>query len=308
MPTHDRLCKQFLLESLDPVSQVAVHMTVAPQDDQYVDNFCVPRPDPPPPRSVAYLGPLREMVRETCMIESSSRPPSIRDIDNNQRKQLNLQRQLIKENKGRYVERPRLWLVSVGYPRDAIKNFGFLPSQGWPRGFHETVAWARTGLVVLSELADTPETLALPLLGSKSQRKAAMKELVEIAPTDAIRRPLLDIVARVRYFIEQATDVEVDAEERAIMTELGKQWEKYKADFVRRTQEEVRAEFRREGDEVGAVQALRDGVLAILRARHLSESKATAKRVKTCSDQAKLKRWLERAAVAKTPSEVFAES
>jgi hypothetical protein len=92
MPTHDRLCKQFLLEALDPLSRVVVHMTVAPQDDQYVDNFCVPKPDPPPAASLAYLGPLRDMVSEICMIESSSRPPSPAILDHNQRKQLTLQR------------------------------------------------------------------------------------------------------------------------------------------------------------------------------------------------------------------------
>jgi hypothetical protein len=163
------------------------------------------------------------------------------------------------------------------------------------------------GLVVLPELPDVPETLTLRLLGAKRQRKQAMKELAQISPTDPIRGPLLDIVARVRYFIGQATDVEVDAEERAIMTELGKQWEKYKVEFVRRAQEEIREEFRQEGRQEAAVEALQEGVLTVLRARHLSQSKGLAKRVKTCSDQAMLKRWLERAAIAKTPAEVFAE-
>jgi predicted transposase YdaD len=111
--------------------------------------------------------------------------------------------------------------------------------------------------------------------------------------------------------MQQATDVDVDAEEQAIMTELGKQWEKYKAEFDRRIQEEVREEFRQEGRQEGrregTIDALRETILTVLRARHLPSSKALATRIKTCTDDATLKRWLERAVVANTPAEVFTE-
>jgi hypothetical protein len=316
MPIYDRLCKQFLLESLDPVSKVAMHMTVAPQDDQYVDNFCVPKPNPPPDWALAHLGPLRDMVREPCMIESSSRPPSPADLDNLQRKQLALQRQLIRENGDRYVKRPRLWMLSVGRPRQTILECRFEPTRGQLPGFYEVSPWLRMGLCVLSELPDTPDTLAVRLVGSKRQRKHAMEEVKCIPLVDPLRGPLLEIVERVRYFIEKATDVEVDAEERTIMTELGEQWLKYRvaevdrqaeAAALKRVEAEVRERVEEEVRDEAAVEALQDGLLTVLRARHLPQSKTLAKRVKTCSDQVMLKRWLERAAVAKTSAEIFAE-
>src|SRR5262249_52484473 len=108
------------------------------------------------------------------------------------------------------------------------------------------------------------------------------------------------IVDKVRYFLNQATDVKVDAEEREVMTELGKKWERYRvAVFDRQLKKQIRQEC--------AVDNLRENILLVLRARHLPSSKALAERLQACTDDATLKRWLERAAVVATPAEVFAE-
>ena len=71
----------------------------------------------------------------------------------------------------------RSWLLCAGRPDGALVAFRAAPSAGWPRGFYDLGEALPLGLVVLSELDDSDDTLPLRLMGAGATLKAALYAL-----------------------------------------------------------------------------------------------------------------------------------
>ncbi len=111
-----------------------------------------------------------------------------------------------------------------------------------------------------------------------------LKELDALAPDDPQGQAWVDILAEVRYLIEQVPDLSL--EEQAVMTELRQRWEREKADLRSSTKAEA--------------------ILAVMKARGLAVSEGVRTRVLACRDLGILDRWLVRAATAASDTEVTA--
>lgn len=283
---HDLLCKHLLREALDPISAVELEKPVAPLDEQRIDVYCELRAELPPPDALAHLGLVRRMVEieRRCMIEPFSTIPQTESIDDNLRKKLNLHHGMKKAAKGAAAPKPVLWVLSPGRPQDVLHGYVGVPAVDWPSGFYRCAPELTMWIVVLSELPKTTETLLLRLLGPATMQLDALHELDALPLTEAQRQPWIDMLADIRYLLDEAPDL--SPEEQTIMTELRKRWEREKAD--------LRAEGRAES------------ILALMLARGLPVSEPVKTRVLGCKDVSLLERWLVRAATATSDTEVVA--
>jgi len=291
---HDLYSKNVLYEALDTVRKSEMEKPIAPLDEQFIDVYCEPLPDAPPPEQVPYLGLLRRMTERRCMLEPFSSSPGADVIDAELRKQLNLHHRLRKDLKDEKLGKPLLWVLSPGRPEDAMAECELRPAADWPAGFYTGARGLHLWVVVISELPETPETRLLRLLGSPKTRRRALQEISDLPTDDPQRQPLLEILVEVRYLLryEQAQD----AEEQEFMTQLRQQFEQFKADL------------RNEATLLGVRQGRAEGVLTLLAARGVQVSEATRKQILGCKDLATLDRWLIRAASATSASEVIAEN
>lgn len=283
---HDLLCKHLLREALDPISTVELEKPVAPLDEQRIDVYCELRSELPPPESLPHLGLVRRMaeVERRFLIEPFSSTPSVDSVDDNLRKKFNLHHGLKKAAKGSPMNKPVLWVLSPGRPEEVLRGYVGVPLPDWPGGFYRCALELATWVVVLAELPKTADTILLRLLGPATMQIEALRELDAQPMTETQRQQWIDILADVRYLLDEAQ--EPTPEEQTIMTELRQRWEREKV--------ELRAE--------GTAKA----ILTVLVARGFQVSDGIRQRVLDCKDPSTLERWLARAATAASATEVIA--
>ena len=82
------------------------------------------------------------------------------------------------------------------------------------------------------------------LLGTTMMQLEALRELDALPLSETQRQPWIDILADVRYLFDEEPDL--SPEEKTVMTELRKRWEREKADLRAEGRVEGRAEGRAE--------------------------------------------------------------
>lgn len=284
----DVYSKKLLQEALDPVDAVELQKAIAPHDTLYSDVFCQPRLNRPPREEVPHLGIVWDMTAQTCTIEPSSKTPTVKDLRGYARKQLNLHHQLCKETGDENLSVPPQWILSPGRPNGALASLPAMPVPEMPQGFYRSGELLKQWIVVLSELPRTAETRLLRLMGPKEMRREVQAEIATLSETDPMRQPWVEILDKLVYFLE--TKVEVASEEASEMTELGREFEQFKA------------KLRSEGEARGKAQAL----LAVMAARGMLVNDVVQNKILACQDLTMLDRWLAQAATATSASEVLA--
>ena len=104
------------------------------------------------------LGLLGRVTDLACLFEPFHEAPSIEDVIECVRKLLN-HRHARALKHTRAAE--RTWLLCGGRPDEALAAPRAQSMPGWPRGFYELSSQLGLSLVVLSELPDDDDTLAL---------------------------------------------------------------------------------------------------------------------------------------------------
>ncbi len=304
----DVLRKHILREALEPIAIVELEKAIALLDEQRADGYCELKHDRPPDEALPHLGLLRRMVERgrQCFIEQYSKTTSLDEAEDALYKVTTFYQGLKKaalKKAGRNkaakrtrVPKPELWLVSPGRPTQVLEDYHGLPAPDWPPGVHRCAKGTALWVIVLSELPKTAETRALRMFGKPAMQLEVLRELNALAPSDPHNEAWVDILADVRYLIEQVPDL--SPEEQRIMTELRQRWEREKA--------ELRTAAMAEGEARGEAKGKAEGILTMLRARGLSVSEPVRARVLGCRDLRMLDRWLIRAATAASDTDVIA--
>ncbi len=277
-------------------------------DEQRADGYCELRPNRPPDSALPHLGLLRRMAElsQRCFIEQYSQTTSVDEVEDALRKTFIFRHGLNKTAKRARVGQPVLWVVSPGRPQQVLVGYRGQPAAGWPRGVYQCAPQLALWVVVLSELPKTAATRALRLFGLPGMQLEVLRELNALPLDDPQHAPWLDILADVRYLIEQLPDL--SPEEKSIMTELRQRWEQEKAEIRAEAKAEgilaMRQKLEQEKAEIRA-EAKAESILTILRARGLSVNKSLRARVLSCQDLGVLDRWLLRAATATSATDVI---
>jgi hypothetical protein len=273
---HDSFTKKFLRRVLDSEGTFTAEMEVSP-DAQRFDGYFVP--------DRAHAARRRDLLdrltTRACAFEAFRAAPGPAEIEGCVRKILNARHVLSLARPPKPL--PSLWILCAGEPREGLTRAGAMAKRGFPRGVYQTPAVLHTGLVVLSQLPQTPNTLILRLMGAGRTLKRALAEL-ERLPEDARERhvalpPLLEYRLAL---LEQPTRTPED-EEFLMDTH----------DLVQQLKDEGRHEARQKD------------LLTIYRTRFGSVPRKVRAAVERTQDDAALARWVEIFAV-RSAAEIIA--
>ena len=150
---HDFLTKHVLEEAFDLLSDVELEKAISPTDEQRADLYFEPRPNRPPYVLVQHIGTIWRMSERRGLAEIFSSPPSIAEVRNCVRKQLNLHHGLAVKQPSVLV--PDLWLLCAGRPDAVISRLKMEHAEDWPQGFYRSDGLTPLWIVVLTELPCT---------------------------------------------------------------------------------------------------------------------------------------------------------
>ena len=205
------------------------------------------------------------MTERCCFFDPFHEAPDVTQVRNCLRKLLN-------HHHARALgHRPTAeisWLLCGGRPNSALQSLRFTPSPSWPRGFYDLGVALPLSIVVLSELPETSDTLALRLMGAGLTLRRALVDLHEMPSST-----LLD--ALVRRVIEfqhdrSAGGVWSPQDEDELMKSLP---------FVEELERRCRTEGRSEGRTEGRSEGRTEGThLALVRYVERALGRATTDR------------------------------
>jgi hypothetical protein len=281
---HDQIAKQLLQAILEPVGPVRLEEEVSGEVQRADVCFT---PDPERREERLRLGLLGRLASAPCLLEPYRKTPGLDTVLDCVDKLLTWRR----SRRAPASERPRLWILSTGMPRTAIRELGLRAAPGWPTGvYHAAPGW-RTGIVVLSELARDRPNLSLRLLGSGKTQRQAISELVALPSSDQERLLLLKPLMRLRFEIPPEPGVRTPQQE----------------EFLVNSQELLQAfeeELLRKGHEKGLEEGLEKGLQEGRQEGRLEEARAVLHRLATRRFGA-WPAWLEKWSAAQTaPEEV----
>jgi hypothetical protein len=269
----DQFGKQMLSKVFCLRGAAETEAEVSP-DTQRIDVWFVPDParaaDHPP------LDLLDRLTQRPCQIELFHCPPNESELIACLHKSLGFRRILAQRPEP--MAAPMMWAICAGRPTKAMKGLYLHPARDFPRGVYRGPPLLRLGLVVVSELRVTRQTLLLRLLGRGKVLKRAINELKAL-PDDARERSIaLPLLLRLRL------EIPADASQRTADDE----------EFWMSTQDVVEVWERQvleRGVQKGRVEGRAEGLVAVYEARFGTMPPDLRAVIDATRDEATLRSW-----------------
>jgi hypothetical protein len=230
------------------------------------------------------------------MFEYFARPPSRADVKHCLRKRLGYEHERSLDAQQRREPappEPRLWILSVGRPQEALRAYGAVPMPDWPEGFWQAALDEYMRFVLLHDLPEHPDTLALRLAGRGNTLQRAVIELFYLPEEHPLRVRAWPIVVAHKAFIMQNL-------ERTADMDLYEQTLQVYREYEQRIRDDEAQRVRQE--EASRMQHL---LLRLLAHRFGALSGDVQERVQR-ADTATLEGWADRAFTAESLDDVFA--
>ena len=178
--------------------------------------------------------------------------------------------------------------------------------EGWPPGIYEGPSLLWTGLVVVSELPITPDTLLLRLLGAGLVLKQAIAEIKALRTADPARSLALPLLVRLRL------EIPADPAQR---TDDDQEFLRQTPDIVETWRQEAIQEGVKQGILQGVQQGVQQGIqqgecavlLRLLRQRFGAAVDAHVEQRIATAPVEQIDLWTMRILSATALAEVFAE-
>jgi hypothetical protein len=273
---HDRFAKKLLRRTLESEGTFTAEMEVSP-DAQRFDGYFVPHRT----HAARRRDLLDRLTTRACAFEAFRGAPGPAEIEGCIRKILNARHVLALSRPAKPL--PSLWILCAGDPRTGLAYTGATAKQGFARGVYQAPAVLHTGVVVLSRLPETPNTLILRLMGSGRVLQRALSEL-ERLPDDARERHVA-LPALLEYRVALLAQPTRTPEDEEFLMDT--------QDIVQQLKDEGRHE------------AMQNSLLTIYRTRFGSVPRKVRAAVERTRDNAALARWVE-IFVARSPGEIVA--
>ncbi|MEZ4300131.1 MAG: hypothetical protein R3B70_34605 [Polyangiaceae bacterium] len=224
---YGQLAKKIVRRALPAIGTLYIEHEIPLTDAQAADIYFIPEPGKDSER--APLGWLGRMTEDPCLLEMIQSTPGPRAVRVNVRKQLTLDHtRMLEATKAGQPEPPlvHLWMLCAGRPREVLDGYDYQPHGTWPPGFWTRARLDAIGLVVLSELPRTRDTLLLRLLGRGCALRDAITDLKAL-PDDAPERDIaFPPLVALRFEVTQDPTPDEEAREILMATQdLYEQWE-----------------------------------------------------------------------------------
>lgn len=244
------------------------------------------------------------------MLEHFARPPSRMDVKHCLRKRLAFEheRALAARHRGEPAPpEPRLWILSAGRPQKALRAFGAAPMPGWPTGFWQAALDEYMCFVLLHELPEDLDTLALRLIGRGRTLQRAIIELFHLPPEHPLRIRALPIVVAHQPTIVQDLERTVDMNLEQTMQAYHEYVQRIRDEEAQRVRQEEALRLQSESqrirqEEAGRMQHL---LIRLLTHRFGALPEDVQERIRR-ADTVTLERWANREITAESLDDVFA--
>ena len=285
----DRFGKQLVRDALAGRCSVESDVGV-PADTRHIDLWVTPRDaHAAPPEGLGFLGRITSNV---VTLEFFHNTPSGEELRVCLIKHGEFQHFLSRQKT--LPPLPVQWVISSGRPDAGIDGLGFRPMMGGERGIYASPPLLYTGLVVVSELPTTRDTLLVRLLGAGSVLRQAIAELKALPDEAPERRLALPILLRLRLAVPTDPAQQTSDDQECLMN----------------TQDIVET-WRREAIQEGVKQGLEQGerklLLRQLRRRFGAEVDDEIERRVAEAPAEQVEVWAERVLSAATLAELLAD-
>jgi hypothetical protein len=270
---HDQFAKDFLESLLSPLGEVQTSLKIS-SEVREMDVYFTPNPD----GSIvdSDLGLLAQCAQTAAVFEpfrSSVKLPQIRGCMS---KLFDLHNYLIREAKRQQQPEPKedkltkLWILTPTLSADLLESLGARSAlESWAEGVYLLNPALKTGIIVIHQLPQTPESLWFRLLGKGKVQSQAIAEVAALPPDNLYRQNALDLLGSLKVILEARSNIE--PEEQELVMQLSPLYlEKIRA------AEEV-------GRQAGLQEERQTLILRILTKRVGSISPEVAARVKALS-------------------------
>jgi len=251
----DQFNKRLFQELLSPFGQVTPNFVV-PGEERAIDIFFVP--DANRNLDSDELGDLASMLHQPALLEPFRSQLKDAEVCN-----CLLKLFLVHADQQRQAERegqplssdnlPYLWILAATVSDRLIADVGGQMDADLGDGFYRLAPRLKTAIVALEELANTPDTLWLRLLGSGRTQEEAIAELLLLPESDPKRSSALSLLVSWRISMEVME--QVDSEERRVLMALSQAYQEWEQ------------QTRRQGLQQGLQQERQAAIASLMRLR-----------------------------------------
>lgn len=229
------------------------------------------------------------------MFEYFASPPSRAAVNECVRKRMNFDHELMLQAQRRGEPLPPhqwLWILSAGRPQEALREHGAVPMAGWPVGFCRGAIDERLCFVLLRELPEQEDTLALRLVARGSVGPHAMAQLLLLPEDHPLRRSALPVLVAHRVDIMQDLEKVGDMSYEQALEVYREYEQRIRRDEAQRVRQEE-------------AQRMQNLLVRFLTHRFGALSEIVVARIRA-ADHATLEHWMDRVLTAQSLDDIFA--
>jgi Domain of unknown function (DUF4351) len=218
---HDDFAKNFLDSLLSPYGLVQPSGKIV-SEVRYVDIYFQPQANDLNPES---LGLLAKFANHSIVIEPFRNSVTVMQVRACMSKlfdlHLTLGKEARKQKQPEPVEDllPKLWILTPTLSDRLLESVSArLELERWGEGVYVLPSGLKTGIVVIHQLPQTPETLWFRLLGKGKVQERAIAEVAALPMNHPFRDNVLDLLGNLRVTLEAKVNIEL--EERELIMQL----------------------------------------------------------------------------------------
>ena len=213
---HDRLNKNIFELCLENFGDVEIQRSVQ-SETKFIDIYFTPKI--PIPES-AQLGLLSQCVgNRPVAFEPYRNPVDIDDIQSCLIKILEVQQELNREKEQSQVPQAFMWIITPTIAAHKLEKFHAVGDETiWGSGIYFLPEVLQTGIIVVHQLPNIPETLWFRLMGKGKVQQTAMAEIAALPINHPYRNNALDLL--LSYRVELEAKQTIEPEERALIMQL----------------------------------------------------------------------------------------
>jgi hypothetical protein len=218
---HDDFAKNFLDSILSPFGTVQPSQKIV-SEVRYVDVYFQPESHN---INTEQLGLLAKFTNSSIVIEPFRNSVKTIQIRSCMSKLFDLHLTLIKESKKQKESEPaddnlpKLWILTPTLSDRILEGMGAKSIlDEWGEGVYLMPSSLKTGIVVIHQLPQTPETLWFRLLGKGKVQERAIEEVAALPMNHPYRENVLDLLGNLRVTLAAKANIEPD--ERDLIMQL----------------------------------------------------------------------------------------
>ena len=202
---HDQFAKDLLETLLSPFGEVQTAKTIDAQVRE-IDVYFTPAANI---QTDSRLGLLHKLAATPATFEPFRKAVTVGEVRSCIAKLIELHneltRQAKRDGKPKLIEAdlPQLWILTPTLSAEKLIDFGAIKDvESWGEGVYLLPKSFKTGIVVIHQLPETPDTLWLRILGRDNVQIRAIGEIVQLPADSPYRQNALELFSNLKIVLE----------------------------------------------------------------------------------------------------------